>query len=183
MRRPGPGRRTLLNGITFTSFEWAHFHSKGFYEVSIMIGPSDLHFEHWILYTRYTILFFSVHILRCHVLSSSSEFWSLLKHISDIGYYVICIHICTIYKQESQIRDAALFMLNVKLYSVTRINWFCSISLYVASSLSRVRSEKNVATRVVRNSCKIGGGPIPAYYWWIWKFQWHECCHFLPHQI
>lgn len=55
---------------------------------------------------------------------------------------MLYVYTYVLYKQESQIRDAALFMLNVKLYSVTRINWFCSISLYVASSLSRVRSEK-----------------------------------------
>ena len=126
-----------------------------------------------ILYYFFQFIFYDVMFL---VLLLSSEV---------ISYRVLCYmytHMYTIYKQESQIRDAALFMLNVKLYSVTRINWFCSISLYVASSLSRVRSEKNVATRVVRNSCKLGGGPIPAYYWWIWKFKWHQCCHFLPHQ-
>ena len=35
---------------------------------------------------------------------------------------MLYVYTYVLYKQESQIRDAALFMLNVKLYSVTRIN-------------------------------------------------------------
>ena len=68
-----------------------------------------------ILYYFFQFIFYDVMFL---VLLLSSEV---------ISYRVLCYmytHMYTIYKQESQIRDAALFMLNVKLYSVTRINWF-----------------------------------------------------------
>lgn len=88
----------------------AHFLSKRFYEVPIMIRPPLLRFSS--LYDAMSCFFLRGKAL-VQLTTTARGRWSILMYVPSAA--------CSL---ESQIREATLFMLNVKLYSVTRINWF-----------------------------------------------------------